>query len=212
MPREHDADFQGSFFALEMGGLTIGWFTGCSGLSLEYDTVTFKEGNGSTIIERKRPGKPKYSEIVLKRGFTKDKALYDWFDAVVKAADKTPYKTGSIVIYDRTQTEVARFNIGAVLAVEAVGVRPRRGQRRGHDRGAHDPARIPRLGVEERRWADCRPSTGSRCRRATSTPRARCTATAPCAWRRRATRSSRSATRRRRAPTTRTSRSSYSPE
>jgi phage tail-like protein len=109
--REHDADFQGSFFALEMGGLTIGWFTGCSGLSLEFDTVTFKEGNGEKIIERKRPGKPKYSEIVLKRGFTTDKALYDWFDTVVQAADKTPYKTGSIVIYDRTQAEVARFNM-----------------------------------------------------------------------------------------------------
>lgn len=111
MPREHDADFQGSFFALEMGGITIGFFTACSGLSLEFDTVTFKEGNGSTIIERKRPGKAKYSEVVLKRGFTKDKALYEWFDSVVKAADKTAYKTGSIVIYDRTQTEVARFSI-----------------------------------------------------------------------------------------------------
>jgi phage tail-like protein len=109
--REHDADFQGSFFALEMGGLTVGWFTGCSGLSLEFDTVTFKEGDGAKVIERKRPGKPKYSEIVLKRGFTTDKALYDWFDTVVQASDKTPYKTGSIVIYDRTQTEVARFNL-----------------------------------------------------------------------------------------------------
>ena len=111
MAREHDADFQGSFFALEMGGLTVGWFTGCTGLSLEFDTVTFKEGNGEKVIERKRPGKPKYSEISLKRGFTSDKALYDWFDTVVQSADKTPYKTGSIVIYDRTQVEVARFNL-----------------------------------------------------------------------------------------------------
>jgi phage tail-like protein len=63
------------------------------------------------VIERKRPGKPKYSEVVLKRGFSPDKALYEWFDSVVQAKDKTPYKTGSIVIYDRTQTEVARFNL-----------------------------------------------------------------------------------------------------
>jgi phage tail-like protein len=111
MPREHDSDFQGSFFALEIDALTLAWFTGCSGLSLEFDVTTFKEGNGEMIVERKRPGKPKYSEIVLKRGFTADKGLYDWFDAVVQAKDKTPYKTGSIVIYDRTQTEVARFNL-----------------------------------------------------------------------------------------------------
>lgn len=111
MPREHDADFQGSFFALEIDGLTVGWFTGASGMSIEYDVVSFKEGNGATIIERKRPGKPKYSEVVLKRGFTADKALYEWFDSVVQAADATAYKTGSIVIYDRTQQEVARMNL-----------------------------------------------------------------------------------------------------
>jgi phage tail-like protein len=111
MPREHDSDFQGSFFALEIDALTLAWFTGCSGLSLEFDVTTFKEGNGEMIIERKRPGKPKYSEIVLKRGFTADKGLYTWFDGVVQAKDKTPYKTASIVIYDRTQTEVARFNL-----------------------------------------------------------------------------------------------------
>jgi phage tail-like protein len=111
MPREHDADFQGSFFALEIDSINVGWFTGCSGLSLEFDTVSFKEGNGSMIIERKRPGKPKYSEVVLKRGFTADKALYDWFDEVVEASGPTPYKTGSVVIYGRDQNEVARFSL-----------------------------------------------------------------------------------------------------
>ena len=111
MPREHDDDFQGSFFALEVDDLTVGWFTGCSGLSLEYDVVTFKEGDGSKVVERKRPGKPKYGEVVLKRGFTTDKALHDWFKVVVDASEPTPYKTGSIIIYDRTQTEVARFSI-----------------------------------------------------------------------------------------------------
>jgi phage tail-like protein len=80
-------------------------------MSIEYDVVNFKEGNGATIIERKRPGKPKYSEVVLKRGFTADKALYEWFDSVVQASDATAYKTGSIVIYDRTQAEVARMNL-----------------------------------------------------------------------------------------------------
>lgn len=111
MPRDHDADFQGSFFALEIDGLTLAWFTACSGLSLEFDVASFKESNGKMIIERKRPGKPKYSEVVLKRGFTADKTLHDWFDDIVKSKDKTAYKTGSIVIYDRTQTEVARFNL-----------------------------------------------------------------------------------------------------
>ena len=111
--KTHDADFQGSFFALEIDSLTLAWFTGCSGLSLEFDVTTYKEGNGKKIVERKRPGKPKYSEVVLKRGFTTNMVVHDWFKEVVDAQKATPYKTASIVLYDRTQTECARFNLEA---------------------------------------------------------------------------------------------------
>ena len=109
--RKHDDDFQGSYFGLEIDGVKLGFFTGCSGISLEYEVMTFKEGNGATVVARKRPGRAKYTEVVLKRGFTQDKALHDWFKEVVDANKATPYKTGSIVVYDRTQKEVARFNL-----------------------------------------------------------------------------------------------------
>ena len=109
----HDQDFQGSFFALEIDGLTLAWFTGCSGLSLEFDVTTFKEGNGKKVVERKRAGKPKYSEVVLKRGFTTSKTIHDWFKEVVDAQKPTPYKTASIVIYDRQQAEAGRFSLEA---------------------------------------------------------------------------------------------------
>lgn len=109
--KAHDIDFQGSFFALEVDALTIAWFTGCSGLSLEFDVTTFKEGNGKKVVERKRPGKPKYSEVVLKRGYTTNMAVHDWFKEVTDAAKPTPYKTASIVIFNRQQEECARFNL-----------------------------------------------------------------------------------------------------
>ena len=111
--KTHDADFQGSFFALEVDALTLGWFTGLSGLSVEYDVTSYKESNGKKVIERKRPGKPKYSEVVLKRGFTTNKVIHDWFKDVVDAQKATPYKTASIVIYDRLQTECGRFSLEA---------------------------------------------------------------------------------------------------
>jgi phage tail-like protein len=109
----HDAAFQGSFFALEIDAVSLAWFTGCSGLSLEFDVTTFKEGNGKKVVERKRAGKPKYSEVTLKRGFTTNMAVHDWFKEVVDAEKPTPYKTASIVLYDRLQAEVARFNLEA---------------------------------------------------------------------------------------------------
>jgi phage tail-like protein len=111
--KTHDASYQGSFFALEIDSLTLAWFTGCSGLSLEFDVTTFKEGNGKKVVERKRAGKPKYSEVVLKRGFTTNTAVHDWFKEVVDAQKPTPYKTASVVLYDREQTETARFSLEA---------------------------------------------------------------------------------------------------
>ncbi len=111
MPREHDGDFQGSFFSLQIDKVDIAYFTGCSGLGMEFDVINFKQGNGKQILEMKRPGKPKYGEVVLKRGFTSSKVLYNWFDEVVEAAKPTPYKTASIVIFGRDAKEVARFNL-----------------------------------------------------------------------------------------------------
>lgn len=107
----HERDFQGSFFSFELDGVEVAYFTGVSGLSLEYDVINFKQTNGQMKNEIKRPGKPKYSEVVFKRGFTADDKLYKWFDEVLEAKDKPPYKTASIVIHDRTGAEVARFNL-----------------------------------------------------------------------------------------------------
>jgi phage tail-like protein len=109
----HDAEFQGSFFSLQLDGVEIAYFTGCSGLSLEYEVVNYKQTDGKQLLSRKRPGRPKYSEVVLKRGFSADTKLYDWFNEVVDAAKPTPYKTASIVIMDREGKEGARFSLEA---------------------------------------------------------------------------------------------------
>ena len=109
--RTHDGDFQGSFFSLQIDKVDIAYFTGCSGLGMEFDVINFKQGNGKQVLEMKRPGKPKYGEVVLKRGYTSNKVLYDWFDEVVSASKATPYKTASIVIFGRDAKEVARFSL-----------------------------------------------------------------------------------------------------
>src|SRR3954468_12165839 len=111
--KTHDIDFQGSFLALEIDSLTIAWFTGCSGMSLECAVIEFKEGTGTKVVQRKRAGKPKYSEVSLKRGFTTNMDVHNWFKEVVDAEKATPYKTASIVIYDREQAESGRFNLEA---------------------------------------------------------------------------------------------------
>lgn len=111
----HDAEFLGSVFGFEIDGLTgVTMFTACSGLSLEFDVVNHTAiDTGGKRIEMKRPGRDKYSEVVLKRGLTSSVDLHDWFKEVTDAAGATPYKTASIVVYTREAEEVARFNLDA---------------------------------------------------------------------------------------------------
>lgn len=112
MTDTHDAQFQGSMFALELDGITVAYFSACSGISVEIPVVKSTYGNGTMIIQQKTAGTPAtYSPIVLKRGLTSNLDLYKWADSVVDAASKTDYKTASIVIYDHIGKEGARFNL-----------------------------------------------------------------------------------------------------
>lgn len=105
-------------FFLELDGVTIGSFRECSGLEVEVEVIESKETDktGKMVI-RKIPGANKYSPIVMKKGQTSDKKLWDKFAQSLSAESiggKRPggFKrgTGAIVIKDVTgQSVVARY-------------------------------------------------------------------------------------------------------
>lgn len=52
-------------------------FQSVSGLNVEYDTESFKEG-GENRFEHKLPVRTKYPDLSLKRGMLKNSAVIDW--------------------------------------------------------------------------------------------------------------------------------------
>ena len=106
---DHDLEYLGSQFGLEIDGVELARFTGISGLGYESEVVTFQDtlADGK-IITRKRPGRINFPDIVLKRGLSADNALVDWYQTVVNGAVER--KSGSVVIYDQTSTEIGRWN------------------------------------------------------------------------------------------------------
>lgn len=110
-----DAKFnaaQGSYFSFEMGALKFGFFTACSGLSSELAVITqTATTEGGLKLETKQPDRQTYTEVVLKRGFTTDTKLNEWFDETVDAGTDVQRESGSIVILSRTLDEIARFNL-----------------------------------------------------------------------------------------------------
>lgn len=53
-------------------------FQSVSGLNIEYDTESFKEG-GQNLFEHKLPTRSKFPDLVLKRGMLTDSDLIVWF-------------------------------------------------------------------------------------------------------------------------------------
>lgn len=103
---------QGAYFRFELKKATVGFFSSCSGLSSELSVVKHKTmTEKGTQIETKQPNKRSFSEVVLKRGYTSDTALYDWFKATVDAGGNVERSEASIVVLDRDLEEIARFNM-----------------------------------------------------------------------------------------------------
>jgi phage tail-like protein len=66
-------------------------FQSVSGLSVEYDYESFKEG-GENRFEHKLPVRTKYADMVLKRGMLTESSVIDWFmdafrDRIFRPAD-----------------------------------------------------------------------------------------------------------------------------
>lgn len=71
-------------FQVEWGGTRIG-FTEVSGLTIELQTIDYREGNSLEYHVTKMPGIPQYSNISLKRGvFAADNEFFQWLNTVKK--------------------------------------------------------------------------------------------------------------------------------
>lgn len=94
-------------FLVEVDGVTVAGFSECSGLTMETSPIEYRNGD-EDITVRKLPGLKKFANIVLKRGFTDRKELWDWRKKVMDG--KTERQSGSIVLLDEAREPVLRWN------------------------------------------------------------------------------------------------------
>ncbi len=72
----------GFHFQVEWGGTRIG-FTEVSGLTVELQTIDYREGSSLEYQVTKMSGIPQYSNITLKRGiFRADNEFFQWLNSV----------------------------------------------------------------------------------------------------------------------------------
>ena len=98
-------------FCVEVDGVNLGVFKECSGVDSETETIEHKEvtKEGKMII-RKLPGAMKWADITLKKSIDSGKDLWLWRKEVEDGAIDDARRNGSIVLYDSTHKEIARWN------------------------------------------------------------------------------------------------------
>jgi phage tail-like protein len=109
-------------FGLEISGKLTGFFTNVSGIGSESEVVEHKivSEKGETIIQ-KLPGRLTWTEVTLKRGVTSNIDIWNWRKMVVDGKVEEARTNCSIIAYDQTQKEIARWNFENAWPSKVVG-------------------------------------------------------------------------------------------
>lgn len=99
--------YRGYNFLVEIDGIAQAGFMECSGLESETDIIDYREGNEPNTV-RQLPGLTVYTNILLRRGMTDSKELYNWRKGVIDG--DVVRKRGSIILLDDKRKEVVRWS------------------------------------------------------------------------------------------------------
>jgi phage tail-like protein len=105
---KRDDPYQQFNFLIDILGIRAG-FMECSGLTTDNDMIDYREGMDRAMNVRKLSGLRKYTNVVLKRGYTQDKSLWEWRKANING--KVQRRSADIILLDEDRKEVLRWRI-----------------------------------------------------------------------------------------------------
>jgi phage tail-like protein len=111
--------FLGFHFAVEVEGLVVGGFSEVDGLQIEIEVQEYREGGLNEYMHR-RAGPAKHpANLVLKKGLTDVKTLWNWYWDVVQG--KVDRKNISVLLLDESGNELVRWNFEQACPVKWTG-------------------------------------------------------------------------------------------
>ena len=117
-PKNRDEPVLGTGFAVQIGGEVKGWFTECSGLTVEREVKAHQEGGVNDYVHQ-LPGRIKQSNLTLKHGLSGNE-LWDWFQKGMYNG-QVERRNISIVLYDSQLTEIKRWDLTDVYPAKWTG-------------------------------------------------------------------------------------------
>ena len=106
--RRGDLDHMGAYnFSVEIQGVQAGYFKGVDGINAEIEVIEFQDGDDLTL--RKRPGRSKFGDVTLKKGYIVTPDLQEWWKNA--RAGQYDRRDISIILHDNAGNEVRRWNL-----------------------------------------------------------------------------------------------------
>ena len=103
--------YRGYNFLLEIDNVARGGFSEVGGLTAEGDSVDYREGSDIQPNVRKLIGMRKYANLTLKRGYTQDKSLWQWYTNVMNGVDDR--RNVTITLRNERREAVLRWHLSA---------------------------------------------------------------------------------------------------
>lgn len=103
-------------FKIECDKVIAGGFSECSGLQVETEVETYREGGLNEYVH-KFPKGTKYGTITLKRGVIDSDELRNWHKKIV-AGTPNQRKNISILLMDNTGNTTKRWNLKEALPIK----------------------------------------------------------------------------------------------
>lgn len=100
--------YRGYNFILEIDSVPKGAFSEVGGLTADGDSVDYREGTDLQPNVRKLSGLRKFVNLTLKRGYTQDRSLWQWYVNVMNGVDDR--RNVTIVLLNERRQAVLRWH------------------------------------------------------------------------------------------------------
>jgi phage tail-like protein len=101
-------------FKVEIDGVTAGAFKTVDGLACTVEVIEYQDGDDLKL--RKRPGRHKYGDITLKKGYIHNTQLEEWWTNTIQG--KYDRRSISVVLFDNIGKEIVRWDCYECFPIE----------------------------------------------------------------------------------------------